>query len=166
MDCDYLDIERFFKHSFFKDRGNFLRTMFFNCRSLPKNFDEFLLELRLEESKYDFICVAETWFVPETEQLFDISGYNSFYCSRSTRGGGVAIYVRNSLNKVAKINDICWVCESIECIFLKIEIESNVFTVGCIYRPPNSDADVFRIKLSDILNYVDNNFPQCILIIH
>ena len=101
---------------------------------------------------------AETWLVPETEQLFDISGYNSFYCSRSTRGGGVPIYVRNFLNKVAKINDIIWVCESIECNFLKIE--NNVFIVGCIYRPPNSNADVFRIKLSNILNYVDNNFPQ------
>ena len=164
LHCDCLNIERFFEHSFFKDRENFLRILFFNCRSLPKHFDEFLLELRLEESKCDFICAAKTWLVLETEQLFDISGYNSFFCSRSNRG--VAIYVRNTLNKVAKINDISWVCESFECIFLKIEIENIVFIGGSIYRPPNSNADVFRIKLNDVLNYVDNNFPQCILIIN
>lgn len=45
------------------------------------------------------ICLSETWF--NVNCVCNLSGYKLFYKNReTTRGGGVAIYIRNDMTKI------------------------------------------------------------------
>lgn len=57
-----------------------------------------------ENSNIDSICVSETWFQPFTNNnAVNIEGYKLYRVDRNsdkTRGGGVAIYLKNCNGKV------------------------------------------------------------------
>ena len=68
-----------------------------NIRSLPRDFEEF--ELEIEQLAYhldDIICLTETWLKNNSDNdNFQIQGYEPLYsCARIKRGGGgIGIYV-------------------------------------------------------------------------
>ena len=69
------------------------------------------------------------------------------------RGGGVAIFVHNSLC-YTKRNDLCINCEAIES--LSIEIRNNdgkniIFNI--VYRPPDGDLEVCENYFQSILSH-------------
>ena len=66
-----------------------------------KNIDQF--RLYLEKQKFDVICIDETRLdatVPDHE--VGINGYELVRKDRNRNGGGVAIYLRNSINYKVK----------------------------------------------------------------
>ena len=106
-----------------------ISTIFLNCRSLSKNFDELLIELDLDRTGIDFICLAETWLNQCVEQLYSINRYESFYNSRTSSGRGVAIYVKSGY-RATRINPISVLLPYLESIFVKVEINSKTFILG------------------------------------
>jgi hypothetical protein len=112
-----------------------------NIRSLNKNFEN--LKILLDEIKYDFkiICLTETWCkCGETNYEFELNNYTSTHQARELNaGGGVSIYVHNSINFVLR-NDLCvneTDCESL-CIELVNNTERNTI-INTIYRPPSGN---------------------------
>lgn len=69
-----------------------------NARSLNNKFDEFTF--LVQNYDMDIVCVSETWFQDSVlETAFSISNYNFLNKSRvSQHGGGVAIYVKSTIN--------------------------------------------------------------------
>ena len=51
-------------------------------------------------------------------------------------GGGVAIYI-NSKYQVTRMEEVSMMLDSIETIFLKVEIGNAKYVVGCSYLPPS-----------------------------
>ena len=65
------------------------------------------LELLVRDEDLDIIGITETWLNDKlSDEELSIKGYTLFRNDRNdnikTRGGGVALYVRNELNPVCK----------------------------------------------------------------
>ena len=114
-----------------------------NVRSLLPKIDE----VRLSMSKFDIICLCETWLsTVVTDPLIKIPGFEIFRQDRKfdvnihgtpKRGGGLCIYVRDSLAKYAIIKDeISSVNNDVEQLWISIccpNIKKKI--IGVVYRP-------------------------------
>ena len=93
-----------------------------NIRSLPKNFDNFIIFLKLLNRKLSCIGISETWLNDISPiDTFNIPNY-SFLCkSRSSkRGGGVGIYVNKTYNYKERTDLSIFYDEIFESIFVEI----------------------------------------------
>ena len=141
-----------------------INSLFLNARSIPRNFDEILLEFDISENNLDFLCVAETWLTKNTESLYSIERYNSFYNSRETRGGGTAVFVRNRYN-ASKIVNLCFTTAALESTFVYISDGSLSLVIGCFYGPPSAGIREFMLKIEDVLSYIRDNY-RCKIVVH
>ncbi len=108
-----------------------------NIQSLRPKLD--LLEY--ETQFYDVIVFTETWLnntiqdnslqIPNFSQLHRLDRQNRI-------GGGVAIYVRDSLTSKRRYD---LEVTNLEAIWVEVKIKSRTILIGGIYRPPNSKAD-------------------------
>ena len=71
-----------------------------NIRSLAKNFDNFNVFLKTLRNEPAVLCLTETWLSEKyPNNIFKIDGYQTLVSvNRKRRGGGVAIYVKDTLN--------------------------------------------------------------------
>ena len=68
-----------------------------NTPSLRKHKDE--IEVLMRENKIDILALNETKLDSKTEEeQVSIPGYTVLRCDRNSHGGGVAIYLRDTLN--------------------------------------------------------------------
>lgn len=109
------------------------RIFHFNARSLNGgNLDYF--RYVFEQSLADIICVSETWFkylLPDS--MYSLKGFQLFRNDRKgRRGGGVAVYVKDSYDaSVISQSDNTMV------EYINIAVRSNTFSmsISCVYNP-------------------------------
>ena len=100
----------------------------------------------------DVSIVVETWFKAYHRLNFtNIPDYNLFRRDRtSRRGGGVAVYVRSSLN--SKICDYQIADVRIELLWIEVTFDNRTYIIGALYHPPKplyKDAELlFEIENS------------------
>ena len=108
-----------------------LRICHININSLPPKMDPF-----------DIVAISETHcdsIVTDTYILLD--NYCLIRKDRSRHGGGVALYVKNSVS----FESVSHPGNELEVIFIKIQLKrTNPLYLGVIYRPPSSSNDFFR----------------------
>lgn len=79
-----------------------------NIRSLKNKFNDIKHEL-FKDSKaiYHVIILSETWLKKEETQFFEIDGYTMYNSVRSRIGGGITMYVKNTIqsNQHFEYND-------------------------------------------------------------
>ena len=139
------------------DNSNF-SVFHLNVRSLPKHFTE--LESYLNGLPIDFsvIGLTETWLNESTADIYNMQGYQNYNNYRTgRRGGGVSLYIKEGLNSEIR-NDLNLMDPSMEALFIEIP-NSNIsqdknVIVGVLYRPPNTDINVFNELLSDKLSMI------------
>ena len=116
-----------------------------NVRSLKT--DGKLDEVRFlaDTENMDIITLSETWLDESfPDQLLTVSGFQPpLRSDRNSHGGGVAIYVKDSIPCTRRLD-----LESVHCEFTWAEISTNrgLAFVGVYYRPPGqsaSERDVF-----------------------
>jgi exonuclease III len=79
-----------------KNWDNGFKIGHLNIRSLVKNIDQ--LRIYLSNQQYDIICINETWLDDKINNYeVNIDGYNLVRKGRRRTGGGVAMYIRNSI---------------------------------------------------------------------
>ncbi len=131
-----------------------------NIRSLVKNIHQF--RLYLHKQQFDVICINETRLdatVPNHE--VGINGYEIVRNDRNRNGGGVAIYLRNSINY--KIKEELMSCD-LEIITIEIfKPKSKSFLVNCWYRPPDSSVEIFN-NYEELVKKMDSENKEVILI--
>ena len=131
-----------------------------NITSLIKNIDQF--RLYLEKQKFDVFCINETRLdatVPNHE--VGINGYELVRKDRNRNGGGVAIYLRNSINY--KVKEELMSCD-LEIITVEIsKPKSKPFLVSCWYRPPDSPMEIFN-NYEELVKKMDSEYEEIILI--
>ena len=138
-----------------------------NIRSLPKNFDNLVIFLKLLNRNLSCVGISETWLSDISPiDTFNIPNY-SFLCkSRSSkRGGGVGIYVNKTYNYKERTDLSIFYDGIFEYIF--IEIETNNFEktlIGAIYRPSEySNIDLFNEYIQTILHKLSLKNPTFIM---
>ena len=126
-----------------------------NIRSLPKKMDQ--LRVILEGSNIDIFTLSETWLHAKIDsQLLQVKGYNLFRQDRlvhntnKTRGGGLAIYVRNYLD-VSVQKEESSSTRDLEAQWVRIiRRDAKNVLLANIYRPPAG-------KLNQAIKTLDNN---------
>ena len=139
--------------------SNHLSIFHYNVQSLLPKLDL----IRAESESYDIAVFSETWLKPNTTDA-EIALQNFLPPFRTDRrdrpGGGVAIYIRDTLlckrRKDLEINGL-------EAVWVEVTIKSKKVIVGGIYRPPNSNADYFNLMLESIDRAYNTNIYDIII---
>lgn len=130
-----------------------------NIRSLSKNFDVLCSFLAQHHSRYDIIAITETWLMPD--ECFNIPGYTFLSRPRiaKTRGGGVGLYIRNSIT----YKDCPRLAKAInyKSEFMFMELDDVV--VGVVYRPPQADMNEFLNDLETVFTFLTNNSKRAVI---
>ncbi|XP_075150647.1 uncharacterized protein LOC142224746 [Haematobia irritans] len=133
-----------------------------NTQSLNNKINEF--RILFEHSGIDAVCVSETWFHPDcNDETYKLNGYRLFRADRQTNGGGVAIYLRDTLR--CNLIDSSESFQIHEHLFLEVLCNDTKILLGCIYRPNRqvsiepiiSKLESISVEYSDIVITGDFN---------
>lgn len=114
-----------------------------NVRSLvaPGRLEE--LKCFVSMNGVDIICLTESWLKPKhLDSTLHIPGFQQpLRCDRlSSRGGGVAIYIRNGLAS----SRLSSTQTNIECLAIRVNLPKRKrLTILAVYRSPGSDVSTF-----------------------
>jgi ribonucleases P/MRP protein subunit RPP40 len=124
-----------------------------NARSIVNKRDE--LELYVLEEKPDLIGITETWLTISIEDAeLNIEGYTLLRKDRilgnKLRGGGVLLYIKNSINVVLREDFSNKHFE--ESIWCDLELGGEKTLIGICYRPPDSS----KVQDEALLKCIDH----------
>ena len=130
---------------------NELKVLHLNVQSLPAKFDNLMYLLEVAPD-IDILMFCETHLNALNNALFAIDGYSCFNAYRSIqKGGGVSIYVRNTL-PAKVIPDLSVFIEGcFESLLVEVSIGTEKLFFCEIYRPPTINFDIFYHTLTESL---------------
>lgn len=136
--------------------NNNFSVIHLNMRSIKNKRDEFLDFLVRSKIQWDVICISETWLKEDIIKYFDIEEYNLFAsCRQESEGGGTAIYVHTK-HDVMERKD--FESKEFETNFIQLKVATKLgvksILVGEIYRPPNSNNNIFMSFMEKILDTI------------
>ena len=143
-----------------------LKCIYTNARSMGNKQEE--LEAIVQREGYDLVAITETWWDHSHDWSAAMSGYRLFRRDRQhRRGGGVALYIRESLD----VGELEAGNDKVESLWVRIRGKANKASilVGVCYRPPNQDEETdeefYRqlaeaAKSSALVLVGDFNFPD------
>ena len=132
--CRYLDIVN---EPFYEWMNN-VSISLCNIRSCRKNFLDFICYFSNVLFNYSCIVLVKTWLTQEYENVFFINGYKSFDVFRNNYGGGIRLYVKESIN-VSILQQFTITNDVIELLTAEICTLDNKFLLCCVYHPPSSE---------------------------
>lgn len=129
-----------------------------NTRSILNNFDS--LQDHVSLHNYDVVGISETWLSDRIDEKAPrINNYTFVRQDRDTRGGGVGIYIRSNL----KFRVLLRQCmDSIEHIWIVVNLADKQLVIGTIYRPPNSNDNDFFLNFEDVLTSISTTYDNII----
>ena len=156
MDCKNYIIDEFNSLNL---RNEDLFVVNYNINSFNKNYDEFSVYISELKVMPNIIILSETKLLGDNTG--SIPGFNGVHCNRSSDsagpGGGIAVYIKNSMHAVVNIENIESLPE-IEYIHLKIvynKIQS--ISILAFYRPPGTThMRNFCSKVDELLDAIPN----------
>ena len=140
--------------------GNCLRVCHFNANSLRTRIETLRLFLS-RNPLYHIIAISETKLGPIVDDtIVMLDGYNLLRQDRKTNGGGVALFVHNSLS----VNRLCssegkWSGKPGVPEYLFCEVSSSSLTpvfVGVVYRPPHAPFLTESNFIPDLVDHMHN----------
>ena len=120
-------------------------------------------ELRqlMTNDPFDVIAVGETHCdstIPNSD-LF-LNNFTVIRKDRSRHGGGVALYVRNTIS----FTHLTHLNNDLETVWIKIkQKKATSLFLGVIYRPPNSSNDFFE-KLSEMIQTISESSGDIVIV--
>ena len=138
---------------------NSFSVLHINIRSMNKNFEKLREYLSHVKGHFSIIALTETRCSDnkaDENSLWQLPNYRTIHQIRNSgqKGGGIALYVHNSLNyKTPKNKNID--NNDIECLNIEIvsKASKNV-VIFCIYRPRRGDVHKF---LSEMKGHIIKN---------
>ena len=102
-----------------------------NCRSLPPKIDE--LRVQVASCNPEIVAITASWLDPSiTNSEIMIPGYMTYRRDRNRNGGGLVLFVKDSL-PVSSISTH----DSIEFISILIRLPRSSLLLGLFYNPPS-----------------------------
>lgn len=135
-----------------------------NIRSTPTNFQYFTdTVLSNITTKCSVLGFTETRLSSHLTSLYQLPGYNMYTNCRNTHGGGVALYVSNSLHSTP-LDEFSKIDTFIECIGVDSYIMNKKSLLICIYRSPRGNIVDFLNTLTEMLSLAHDKKYQEIFI--
>lgn len=118
-----------------------------NIRSARKHLDHLVAYLSQYSYRYDVIALTETWL--KQGESVEIPGYDFLSLPRdsTSRGGGVALFVRKELGYCC-CHNISHDGSMVESLFIQLKCG---IIIGVVYRPPNTCLTKFYSVMESIL---------------
>lgn len=112
-----------------------------NITSLVKHIDE--LKIWISNQSLDLLVINETRLDSSIEDSYiSLEGYDLIRNDRNRMGGGVCLYIRDTVNFKTR-SDL--IPEDLEAICVQVHNpNSKPFAIVGCYRPPNSDNLFFE----------------------
>ena len=131
--------------------------MYCNCRSLTPKLN--VLRVQAAASSPDIIVLTETWLDPSisSSEIF-IPGYTSIHRDRNRCGGGILLYLKDS---VPFRNTTCH--DSIELVFTELQLKHGKILLG-LYYPPSSAPRSFSELESALASIPPASLKSAILL--
>lgn len=131
-----------------------------NIRSISKNFNSLKSYLLCLCLQFSIIGITETWLRYTNKEFCHLPDYKFISSCRDShkRGGGVAFFVKKSLNFIVR-HDLTINTEEAEMLF--IQFDKTIFNtnqnvvIGVVYRPPSTNIDKFNKKINKTLKTID-----------
>ena len=107
---------------------------------MVKNIDEF--RMYALNHQYDIICVNETWLDSTVNNHeVELDGHDLVHKDRNSHGGGVAMFIRSTINYKIRSHIMP---DNLETIAVEItKPKAKPFLLDTWYRPPDMPVDVF-----------------------
>ena len=142
-----------------------LSILHLNIRSIPRNLSYLQTYLNNLDIQFSVIGISETWLEPYNVDCYGMDGYKEEHLYRSERmGGGVSLHVMNGIEYFVR-NDMSIIDEHLESLFIEVDksclSNENNSLIGVIYRPPNTDIDIFINHLMTILDKIKLENKSC-----
>ena len=127
-----------------------------NISSLSKHLSDLSALSTLLEHSFDIMGITEIRLNSSSSGNIDLPNYSFLHTPSETSVGGAGIYISKKLTFVPRtdFSTLLYSSGSLESVFceLKLKNKKNII-VGCIYRHPSMDIDVFNDSfLSPFLN--------------
>ena len=130
-----------------------MKLICFNVRSFLPKLEE--MRLLVANTKPHLIGLVETWLSDSIDtQELEIHNYKFYRKDRDCYGGGVAVFVRDTVNHKILLTDSM---DKVESIWLEIQLPSTrPLIISYVYRPPDNEAffEDFPAVLDDVTNNV------------
>lgn len=126
--------------------------LYMNIRSLRLNFSPLLASIHNIVNNIDFIILSKTNITNDENNLFMLNGFNSHFLNRDGRGGGVALYVRDSISHT----NTHIKTKSFEAIQIDVCNNNKIFSLIAVYRPPKNSIAEFIRELDEAINKIKN----------
>ena len=146
-----------------------LSIMHFNIRGLLNKLPllrELISTLSNNNARPDAILLCETLLSDTKQACCHIDGYTLITCNRNSRGGGLAILLRNDFQynrlKEKEIN----IAKEFESLIIEITPPNSskpIATLAEIYRNPRSSERLSVDRYQDILNNLDRDNKDVII---
>ena len=143
MDTENMNLSYKNTYNVFKNVDG-LKFMHINITTLLPKIDE--IKHLLIDLKVDIISLNETRLDKRINvACLNIDGYSLYRNDHDRHGGGVALYIRETLSPDKYEFD--YKCES---LWVKFKVNSKLYIVGSIYRPPSSLVEYDNFIVQDI----------------
>ena len=130
-----------------------------NIRGLLNKIDE--IRIMLKNCQFDLMCLCETFLDNNVADYeFKIERYAVALRNRDKRGGGVLMYIKDSIN-YSEITNLTG--SSVESIWINIKNDKKSLAIGMMYRPPSSNVAYFNAIL-DQVDQIYTNHDNVILL--
>ena len=131
----------------------------FNVQSILPKIDV----LQYEMQTFDIYVFTETWLNADIcDNDINVVNYrNPFRCDRDVRSGGVAIYVKQTLNVVRR-RDL--ELNGLECVWIQVKIRGHDILVCGIYRPPDANLDYWSLIHESIDRAKSTNVQDIVIL--
>ena len=138
-----------------------------NARSITATgrMEDYDILFDMVDNPFDILIFNETWLTKDKSDLCKFNGFQSLHHIRpidnnfnlKERGGGISIFIKNGINYIIR-NDLTKMLPFMESCFIEINLNHKKFLIGGIYRPPDSNANLFTEKLNEMLEPLKNTF--------
>lgn len=151
-------------NKFSSDSQNFLTVLHQNIHSIVNKVDVFVEALttfdETNKFKTNIICLSEHYLKSAQLTQITIPGYKliSKYCRNKFTGGGVCIFVQDSLTAVPVNLDKFCAEKDIECTATLLKLHTKSVQIISTYRSPSGNFAVFLKQLELLL--LKNIKPQ------
>ena len=132
-----------------------------NINRMTANWSDLLVYLENIDHAFTVYGITETWLTENNRDLFELDGYHHINSVRPARqGGGVSLFVAAYYDFI-EIPELNHMDPDIESLFIQVSLDGIETLIGIIYRPPNTNLDIFQDTFASMMEYITRKNIPC-----
>ena len=154
--CSFIGLDEYANSSYVKNFSLF----HLNINSASKHFSELISNFNHATSP-SIIALSETKLSADTEDLYYIDGYNSFFNSKSSNSGGLALFIKSVLHPKPYKNGNLQL-NHLESICVTVMLGADPVNICLVYRRPSSNVASFLEEYNELQRKINKH--KCIIV--